>query len=410
MKPIGRLLIASLLSSLSVHGQESYAIDGLISGGAEGKTVYLLKGDMEQNRIAVDSTIIKDGKFQFKGKLAMPGPFAIKIYKTADRSYFTKDLEIIARPHVPLFLSNGSVHIEAVLDSMPVTALKTIAYDYNKVDVTGSNENAAYMEYIQKLTPLMKAKDALLADYKAYLTKRPNVSVSEGISLIQRIDAFDDTLKTFVIKFIKEHKDKQAAVYVFRKEIFSSNVGIFSPEEINELLTTFSAAVKTTRYYKTVSAEAHEIKKYAVGRRFTDLDLIDPGGRQVKLSDYIGKGKYVLLDFWGPWCIPCRKEFPFVKEAYELYHPQGFEIIGISVDNHKDRWPKAMKEENLPWKQLAYPKHPLVNETGVKLYAYWSIPFCVLISPDGTIVDRNMSGAYLDRKLIEIYGNKFSHR
>lgn len=90
-----------------------------------------------------------------------------------------------------------------------------------------------------------------------------------------------------------------------------------------------------------------------------------------------------------------------MKERYAIYHPAGFDIIGISVDSHKDRWPKAMDEEKLPWPQFALETS---LEESKRLYHYGGIPFCVLIDPEGKIVDRNMLGTYLDRKLIEIYG------
>jgi thiol-disulfide isomerase/thioredoxin len=412
MKHVAFLLLTALLTVLSVYGQENYTIEGLISGDVEGKTVYLLKGGSEESRAPVDSTIIKRGKFQFKGNLKSPGPFSVKIYKTTDRSFFKGDMVWIGRPFVPLFLSNEVIQINAVLDSMPLTALKAFGYDFSKVHVTGSKANAGYMEYIQEMMKLKNVKQTLEAPYKAYLAKRPNAPVSEGLSAIQRIDSIEVLEKRFIKKFVKKYQDNPISVYAFREAIMSSNEGIFNAAEIDELLAAFSPAIKITSYFKTTAAVANETKKYAIGNKYTDLDLVDANYKPVKLSEYVGKGKYVLLDFWGPWCIPCRKEFPFVKDTYKLYHPEGLEIIAISVDNHKSRWPKAMQEENLPYLNLSYSKLPFdfENENAVKAYAYWSIPFYVLIAPDGTIIDRNAHGSYLDKRLIEIFGNKFTRR
>ncbi|SMC44279.1 TlpA disulfide reductase family protein [Pedobacter africanus] len=410
MKHIKVFLLLTLLGCATVNAQDRYQIDGVISGNVEGRTVHLLSGGNEGGRKLVDSTIIRGGKFQFKGTVERPGPFAVKIYQTADRSNFKENLVWIGRPYVPLFLSNETIRIEAVLDSIPLTALKTFGYDFSKVHVTGSRVNAGYMEYIQKMMSLLNAKKTFEAPYKAYLAKRPNAPVSEGLSAIKQIDSIDFLIKDFVKKFVNKYQDNPISVYAFREAIMSSNEGMFTTAEIDDLLAVFSSAIKATQYFKSTAAIANETKKYAVGKKFTDLDLVDAGYKQVKLSDYVGKGKYVLLDFWGPWCAPCRKEFPYVKDTYKRYHPEGLEIIAISVDNHKDRWPKAMQEENLPYQNLAYPKHPFdfKNEDAVKAYAYWAIPFYLLIAPDGTIVDRNAHGSYLDKKLIEIYGNKLS--
>lgn len=396
-----------LVMGFAANAQERFIINGTISGDAEGKTLYLLKGADERSRSIVDSTIIKKGKFQFVGNLTMAGTYAIKIFKNKDRSFFTKDMKYIGRPHIPLFLSGGIVQIEANIDSLPLTAIKTNGYDYSKIRITGSKESVAFMQYVKGKTLLMMNRDSLHAQYKAYLDKRPNVSITEGLNVIEKIDAIDKKFKVFVKLFITNNSDNLAAVYALRETNLSSNVGVFSYNEINTLLSSFSTKLKETPLYALTAEEANEINKYAVGRRFTDADLVDASYKQVKLSDYVGKGKYVLIDFWGPQCIPCRKEFPFIKETYRSYHPDGFEIIGISVDKSKERWPKAMADENLPWKQFAFISDPTLSKENVRKYAYFSIPFSLLIGPDGTILDRNMMGSYMDRKLIEIYGNKF---
>ncbi|MBL1407214.1 TlpA disulfide reductase family protein [Sphingobacterium faecale] len=398
-------LLTIIITALTAKGQDTFTIEGIIFGNVEGMTVHLLKGDREESRVAVDSTIIKGGKFHFKGSVAIPEPYAIKIFLTDDRSFFTADMEYIERPHIPLFLKNSEkIFIEADIDKMLPAKIKSLAYDFTSIRVSGSKSNAGYMEYIQGMTPLWSALETVSAPYKAYLAKRPDVDLKEGIAAVRPIEEIDHEIARFYKKFIRSHGDNIAAVYALEQAIYSSNEGIFEAEEIDELLAVFSDHIRTTSYFKSIEAIANETKKYAVGQKFTDMNLIDPTYKLVKLSDHVGKGKYVLLDFWGPWCVPCRKEFPFVKQVYEQYHAKGLEILAISVDSHKGRWLRAIEEENLPWQNVAYATHPFTKESDIKTYAYWSIPFYLLIGPDGTIVDRNPHGVYLHQKMIEIFG------
>lgn len=396
------LLGCLLLTGLYGKSQGVFTIKAQISGDVEGKTVHLLRGDNEKSRETIDSTIIKNGRFEFTGKTEVPQVYMVRIFPTKDRRYFTEDLEVISRPSIPLLISKGAIHIKAALEDIPLSSLYG-GYDLSRIQLSGSSVNDAYMAYIQKESAIMELRDKLKKSYREYLNKRPHAPVSQGLEAIGKLDQADSSFKSFVVTFIKDNRNNAAAIYAFRKN-YSSNIGLFSPDEIDDILRSFSGELKGTAYYRATLKQANEIKKSAVGSRFLDLSLQDPDGKPVKLSDYVGKGRYVLVDFWGPWCIPCRKEFPFVKETYKLYHPEGFDIIGISVDMDKVRWPKAMNEEQLPWPQFAYLNKEEADK-GQQLYNYFGgIPFCVLIAPDGKIVDRNMLGAYMDRRLMEIYG------
>ena len=161
----------------------------------------------------------------------------------------------------------------------------------------------------------------------------------------------------------------------------------------------FPASTKMTRdydeYYTRVKQKVIPAKPTVasteVGVNAPEFNLPTPDGKSVALSSL--KGQYVLVDFWASWCGPCRGENPNVVAAYAKFKDKNFTIIGVSLDNKKDAWEKAIKDDNLSWTQVSDLKG--WSSAAAVLYGVQSIPTNYLLDPTGKIIARNLRGSAL---------------
>jgi peroxiredoxin len=135
-----------------------------------------------------------------------------------------------------------------------------------------------------------------------------------------------------------------------------------------------------------------------VGRPAPGFTQADTKGNPVALSSY--KGQYVLIDFWASWCGPCRLENPGVVKTYRHFHSKGFTVLGVSLDEQKDKWLAAIRQDGMPWTQVSDLKG-WKNDAAV-LYGVEGIPMNYLVDRNGTIVGRGLRGQELDKKLEEL--------
>lgn len=141
-----------------------------------------------------------------------------------------------------------------------------------------------------------------------------------------------------------------------------------------------------------------KMKATAIGEPAPEIALPNPEGEIVKLSSM--KGKYVLVDFWAKWCGPCRAENPNVVRVYNKYKDKGFTVFGVSLDRNKSDWVNAIKEDGLTWTHVSDLKY--WQSEAARTYNINSIPFSVLLDPNGIIIAKNLRGPALEKKLHEI--------
>jgi len=121
------------------------------------------------------------------------------------------------------------------------------------------------------------------------------------------------------------------------------------------------------------------------------------------LSQYVGKNKVVLLDFWASWCTPCLNEIPNLKAAYSKFTSKGFEIVSVSVDDGTDEWIQAVKANGMNWVQL-WNGEDMQNSAAIK-YSITAIPSTFLIDSEGTIIGRNLRDKELEEALTDFFND-----
>jgi peroxiredoxin len=135
-----------------------------------------------------------------------------------------------------------------------------------------------------------------------------------------------------------------------------------------------------------------------IGKTVPELVMPDVNGKEVSISSF--RGKFVLIDFWASWCGPCRMENPNVVKAYNEFKGKNFTILGVSLDNNKESWKKAIFQDHLSWTQMSDLKY--WNSQAVETFGFQGIPFNVLVDPSGKVIAQELRGEELDDKLRQV--------
>ena len=160
----------------------------------------------------------------------------------------------------------------------------------------------------------------------------------------------------------------------------------------------YTSKAKASAQGKAIAAQIAKLESTAIGQIAPNFTITTPEGESISLYDI--KGKVKLIDFWASWCGPCRGENPHVVEIYKEYHPKGLEIFGVSLDNNKEAWVKAIADDGLVWKHGSDLKG--WQSAPAQLYSVSGIPHTVLLDENNKIIAKNLRGDELKQKIAEL--------
>ena len=352
------LATAAFLAACS--GNQGYTVTGTVDGAADGTMVYLQQQEGRQF-IKLDSAVIQNGQFTLEGRQDT-AKICVLTCKAGEEAV-----------GMDFFLENGQINVQLSADAH---------------SATGTPNNDAYQTIRQQLNDLNKQ---LFATYESLSDS--TLTDEQLESKRTDIEALGDKMEEVSKAGIAQNITNAVGVYLLKRNYYSMSV-----EELEPLVAQIPAEL-TDEAITQIKDKVEKLKATAVGQKFTDFEMQTPDGKTVKLSDYVGKGKVVLVDFWASWCGPCRREMPNLVEAYKKYRNKGFEIVGVSLDRDAEAWKDGIKKLDITWPQMSDLKY--WDCEGAKLYAVSSIPHTVLIDGEGTILARGLHGEELQKQIAE---------
>lgn len=377
MKKLLLLLTATfIVVSCNKAGKNEYIITGTIKGIADGKTVVLEKQDETGQLKPIDTVKITDGEFTFTGTSKEPELHLIQVEAIQGK--------------VPFILENGDIELTLVKDSINNSS---VGGTYNNDELNSYRENG------------MKIQKKMLKFQKDNMQKITTAQQKQDTAVVNSIrkeySKFQDEFVNQSNEYVKSHPKAFISILIIESMFGNMDVDV---KKINSYYTNLDKELKATKAGKSLKNKIDMAMKPVtppsteIGSMAPDFTAPNPKGDYVALNKFTGK--VTVIDFWASWCGPCRQENPNMVKMYAELHSKGLEILGVSLDEDGSKWKEAITKDQLTWDQISNLKKwkdPIAN-----LYSIQSIPATVLIDKTGKIVAKDLRGAELKAKIIEL--------
>ncbi|PWK80444.1 peroxiredoxin [Mucilaginibacter oryzae] len=371
MKKIIPLLL--LLAPVAALAQAPFTVKGTGEGFKNGDKIYLTyKVD---GKPQLDSAVVNNHTFGFKGTINGITPAS-------------------------LYQNENPMQIEVAYNSIgfyiePGDILFTANDSLKHATISGTQTNRDLMKISAELKTLQSKYLKLTLDFEA-LKPEQQKDINEVAVFRKKRQTILTEMEPVKFGFISTHPGSYISL-VTVLDLMRSAAPI---QQVAAAYASLTPDLKASPLGKKTAANITGQLRSAVDVMAPNFTLPDTKGKLIKLSDY--KGKYVLVDFWASWCLPCRAENPNIKLAYSQFKDKGFTVLGISLDDKQTEkaWTKAIKDDGLAWTQVSDLKG-WKNEAAI-LYGITSIPANVLVDPTGKIIARDVKDRVLMDKLSEL--------